>query len=351
MKYRSIIFLAIIILGISTVALAQKTAPSNGAANGLRLAKQLPESDGILLLDVKRLFADALPQILSGNQPMLEEVVNHADKIKALTGIDIKQFDRIAIGTTIKPISTKEVDLSPVVLAEGKYTAESLLSAVKLASNGSYREERAGGKTLYIFTPKLENLPAGATAKPDNSFIGGMIGRAMKGILSHEIAVSPLNATTVAFGPVSRVKQTVEGANRAGLTLLSLPGLQRGGIGSFGAKLPSGLSGLLGYDLDELGKSINSVKYLSGWIDLEGGNTVVRAIAKTTLASDAEDLFLTLQDLQALGKALLGGSKGADKQVYGRLIDGLKFTRAGNELTIDLQVPQSDINVLIGEKK
>jgi hypothetical protein len=86
-------------------------------------------------------------------------------------------------------------------------------------------------------------------------------------------------------------------------------------------------------------------------MDVEAGSTIVRAIAKTTLASDAEDLFLTLQDLQALGKALLGGSRGADKQVYSRLIDNLKFTRVGNELTIDLQVPQSDINVLIGEKK
>jgi hypothetical protein len=241
--------------------------------------------------------------------------------------------------------------MSPVVLAEGKYTAESLLAAVKVASNDAYREEKAGGKTLYIFTPKLENLPAGAVPKSNNSFIGQMIDRAMKGIVSHEIAVSPLNATTVAFGPVSRVKQTVEGANRAGLTVLSLPGLQHGGVGSFGAKLPSGLSGLLGYDLDDLGISINSVRYLSGWMDIEAGTTVVRAIARTTLASDAEDLFLTLQDLQAIGKGLLKGTKGADKQVYSRLIDNLKFTRAGNELTIDLQVPQSDINVLIGEKK
>jgi hypothetical protein len=350
MKFRSLILFALIVLGLTHIAFAQKAAP-NGAANGLRLAKQLPESDGILLLDVKRLFSDALPQILSGNQPMLDEVINHADRIKTLTGIDIRQFDRVAIGTTIKSVSAKEVDMSPVVLAEGKYTAESLLAAVKLASNASYREEKAGGKTLYIFTPRPENLPAGAVPKPSNSFIGNMIERAMKGIVSHEIAVSPLNATTVAFGPVSRVKLTAEGVSRAGLTVLSLPGLQRGAVGSFGAKLPSGLSGLLGYDLDEVGKSINTVRYLSGWMDVEAGSTVVRTIAKTTLASDAEDLFLTLQDLQAIGKSLLGGTKGADKQVYRRLIDSLKFTRTGNELTIDLQVPQTDINILIGEKK
>jgi hypothetical protein len=33
------------------------------------------------------------------------------------------------------------------------------------------------------------------------------------------------------------------------------------------------------------------------------------------------------------------------------MLENAKFTRAGNELTLDLQVPQTDIDVLIGAQK
>jgi len=62
-------------------------------------------------------------------------------------------------------------------------------------------------------------------------------------------------------------------------------------------------------------------------------------------------LFETLEGLQFIGKAFLGSAKGANKQVYGRMIENAKFTRTANEVKLDLQVPQNDINVLIGEKK
>ena len=52
-----------------------------------------------------------------------------------------------------------------------------------------------------------------------------------------------------------------------------------------------------------------------------------------------------------VGKALLGGSKGADKKVYSRMVENAKISRTGNEIMLNLQVPQTDINVLIGEKK
>jgi hypothetical protein len=49
-----------------------------------------------------------------------------------------------------------------------------------------------------------------------------------------------------------------------------------------------------------------------------------------------------------VGKAFLGGSKAADKQVYARLISNAKFAVKANEVKFDLTVPQSDIDVLVG---
>lgn len=348
MKYRFLAIFAFIVFVSAGSAFAQNAAPAPVAAKTMQLAKMLPESDAVATVDIKRLFAEALPQMLLGNQPMLSEINGHADEIKTRTGIDLRNFDRVAIGATIKKVSEKEVDMDPVVLAQGKYTPESLLSAVKLASKGAYREEKIGGKTVYIFSGKAAEASAPATG---NSMIGRMIARAMKGIFSREIAVGAFAADTVVFGPVERVRQAIDGKTRVGPSVLSLPGLQHGGVVSFGAKLPADLSLVLGFDKDDLGKNIDSIRYLSGWMDIGDGATVLCVTGKTAQAAEAADFLTTLQDLQAVGKAFLGGAKGADKQVYTRMIENARFSRVANELSLDLQIPQSDINILIGEKK
>jgi hypothetical protein len=346
MNYRFLAIFAFIVLAFTGSALAQKVTPA--APKSVRLAKMLPDSDAVATVDIKRLFAEALPQMLLGNQTMLSEINGHADEIKARTGIDLRNFDQVVIGATIKKVSEKEVDMEPVVLAQGKYTTESLLSAVKLASKGEYREEKIGGKTIYIFSGKAAE---GAVPATGNSMIGRMISRAMKGIFSREIAVGAFAADTVVFGPVERVRQAIDGKTHPGISVLGLSGLQHGGVVSFGAKLPAGLSALLDFDSDDLGKNIDSIRYLSGWMDVGDGTTILRLTGKTAQAAEAADFLTTLQDLQAVGKAFLGGAKGADKQVYSRMIDNARFSRVANELSLDLQIPQSDINILIGEKK
>jgi hypothetical protein len=350
MKFRIPLLFALILAGLTGALVAQKAAPPNSAtAAGLKLAKTLPDSDVVVIVDVKRLLSTVMPQVLSGNAYMLTEISGHIGAIKTLTGIDIQQFERVAVGATIKTVSEKDFDVSPVVLAQGRYSTAALLAGVKLASQGEYREEKIAGKTVYIFTPKLDQLSVRTERKA--SGIGRMIQAAIKGITSHEIGVGAVDSTTVIFGPVGRVKAALEPGARVGVPVIGLTGLQHGGTASFGTRLPGGLSALFGFDNDELGKSINTVKFLSGWMDIGSGSTILRAHAKTTEAQEADELLLTLQDLQSIGKALIGRSKGADKQVYARMIDNARFTRAANELTLDLTVPQTDIDILIGSAK
>jgi hypothetical protein len=45
------------------------------------------------VFDIKRFLDSALPQMLSGNQPMLDEVRQAIDEAKAKTGIDVRQFE------------------------------------------------------------------------------------------------------------------------------------------------------------------------------------------------------------------------------------------------------------------
>ena len=129
---------------------AQK-APLSETKMGIKLAGMLPASDGVMTLNAKRLFGEALPQMLAANPTMLAEINGHTENLKQRTGIDIRQFDRVAVGTTIKETSPGVVAFDPVVLAEGKYTPESLLVAVKFASGGEYREEKVSGRTDLCF--------------------------------------------------------------------------------------------------------------------------------------------------------------------------------------------------------
>ncbi|MDQ3132957.1 MAG: hypothetical protein M3Q99_19680 [Acidobacteriota bacterium] len=313
-----------------------------------QLVALLPASDAVMTFDAKRFMNDALPQILSGNQPMLSKILAHVDEVKAKTGIDLRQFEQVAVGVTAKQITAKEYDFEPVIVARGQINSGALLAAAKLAANGKYREEKVGGKSVFVFAAKeiaAANKPQNPTAK-NGQMIDKIIGK-----LSQEIAVSAFDQNTLAFGTAARVRQTIESKTRVGTDIANLLNKKQSPVMNFAAKLPGGLKQFIPLDNDELGKNIDAIQYLYGSMNVVGDNTALELTAKTLTAAQAQELYETLEGLQMIGKVFLGSAKGADKQVYARMIENAKFTHAANEVKLDLQVQQSDINVLIGAKK
>jgi hypothetical protein len=100
-------------------------------------------------------------------------------------------------------------------------------------------------------------------------------------------------------------------------------------------------------DNDELAKTIESIKYVSGWADVTASGASMNVTAKTTNAESAQSLYDTVAFLQQLGKGLLGSSKKPENAVYARMIDNAKVAKNGADVTIDLTVAQSDIDVLL----
>ncbi len=317
-----------------------------------QLVALLPASDGIMTLDTQRLFSDALPQILSGNQPLLTKIVGQMDEIKAKTGIDIRQFQQIAVGASAKQISAKEIDFDPVMLARGTFNAGALLAIAKVASKGKYREEKVGDKTVYVF--KIDEVAAKkqSPSKPaaKGSWIDGAIDRMFAGF-NREIAVTAYDGNTLALGSTARIRETLQSKTRVNSQLLDLVYRKQNAVMSFGANLPNGLSGLVNLDNDELGKNLDAIRQIYGAFDVNGANSSLSLTAKTSQPEQAQNLQDTLDGLQMVGKTLLGSSKGEDKKVYGRMVENAKISRSGNEIMINLQVPQNDIDVLIGAKK
>jgi len=167
--------------------------------------------------------------------------------------------------------------------------------------------------------------------------------------LSKEIALTNYDNNTLVIGSVVRVKESISNGARVSRELTDLANRKPTAIMSFGANVPAGISQFIKLDIDELGKNLDSIRQIYGTFDFAAGNAVLSATARTTDASQAQSLEEMLSGLQMIGKSILAGSKGADKQVYAGLVEKAVISRKTNEVSLDLQIPQADVNALVGD--
>ena len=338
------LFVLVLNLGASTFADNKSTK----RAQTSQLVSLLPASDAVVTMNATRFFGEAMPRILSANPVLLDKVTAKIDEIKGKTGVDFRQFEDIAVGLNFRSTAPKKFDFDPIVIARGQINAGALIGAAKLAANGKYREERLGDRTIYIF--EAREIAKEHAAKSAPSADPGAVDKAVNK-LSSEIAVTVHDQNTLVFGTVPQVKQMMGGKSKIGADLTGLLGRRPISVVNFAAKTPKGLGALIPLDNDELGKSINSIRYLYGNMDLAPDSAIVHVAAQTAAAAQANSLLETLQGLQMVGKAFLGSATTPDKQVYGRMIENARFAASGNEVTLDLQVPQGDIDILVGKMK
>jgi hypothetical protein len=352
MKTRIIALTAAACLLLNFVALASTDTRKQRAKKRqiTRLVSLLPASDGIAVFEAKRFLGDALPQILTANQPMLGQIMAKVSEIENRTGIDLRKFDTVAVGVAMREVKTKEVDFDTVAIASGDINAGALVAVAKLASKGTYREEQISGRTVFIFTAKEVMLKT--SSQTSNSKIAGMIDKALDGLTTKEIAITTLDKNTLVIGKLARVRETLEAKTRPSSDLTAkLMQNSLSSVMSFAAKTPNGMSKFLPLDNDELGKNVDSIRFLSGSIDVAAAGMSLQVTAQTLKTEQADGLKSTLEGLQMFGKMILGNSKRTDQQVYGRMVKAAKFTSRANEVTLDLLVPQADIDILIAGVK
>lgn len=334
-------------LNFAVSSFADNSANSTKTAD---LVALLPASDGVVTIDVDRLLGEGLPQILASRPEWIAEMNAKLDELRSKTAVDLRSFDQVAIGVSSKRISETEMDYDAVLLARGKFPAGGIVALAKLASKGEYREEKVGGRTLYIFSIKdlAENYAEKHKAKDPDDKKNGWIDKLVKE-LSGELAITALNSDTLAVGSVERVRQTLDGKTRVSNEVIGLLAKDPNAIAKMGAMIPSGLSKFLPLENDEIGRNIDSIRQLSGSMDVAGGETIFKLAAKTQRAAQAQALHETIDGLAYLGKKLLPNSTRADQQLYGRLLEYSQFSVKGNELSLLLKVPQSDMDLLLAE--
>ncbi len=311
-----------------------------------RLISLLPASDAVAVFDAKRFLTEALPKLLSANQPMLKEITGGLTDMESRTGIDLRKFDQVAVGLTVKTLGENDFNFGHVLIASGDINAGALLSVAKLASGGKYREEKIGNASVYVFTVK----DAVQTATTNNSKVASVIDKSVKE-LSTEIAVTSLDRNTLAIGTLDRVRETVEAKTHLGTDLTNLLSTKETAVMSFAAKMPAGMSKMLSLDNDELGANIDAIQYMSGSMDVAPVGTSLQMMARTAKPDQALVLKDTLEALQLVGKAVLGSSKKPNNAIYGRMVRNAKFDVRGTDVTFELLVPQADIDTLVAAIK
>ena len=342
-----------VIFGATPAGFAQ-TKDNKSAKPNNQLLALLPPSDAALTVDVKRLSTEALPQILSANQPLLGEITSHLDELKTRTGIDYRQFQQVVAGvSSIRPVENG-YDYEPVVLARGGFNAATLMIAAKTAASGKFREEKIGARTVLVFSPHstVEQGTGNLEAKKEsaiNSKIGGFLSKFLVG-LNKEMALTTYDNNTLVLGSLARVRETLESKARISAEVQALASRKPNAIANFGALLPNGLAQFIDLFDDTLGNSLAGIRQLSGSMDMTGENATVSIAARTVDPAQAKNLKDTLTGLQGFAGVLKGSQK-EDQKIYGRMLESVKIAQTGNQLTLDVLVPQTDINVLVGAKK
>jgi hypothetical protein len=343
-KYFALAAIAALLFNVAAFAAGDTKKARAKRRASMRLVAMLPASDGVAIFDAKQFLGTALPTLLASNQPALTEITTKINEMSARTGVDLRKFDEIVGGVTAKQVSATETDYEPVAIASGDVTDGALNAIKKMASNGSYREEKIAGKTVYIFTAGPSMQQTSSTTA--GSKISVAIDKALKG-LSREVAVTAFDRNTLVFGTLARVRQTLEGTTHVGADLTSLLAGKETSVANFAFKPAGGMAKMLPLDTDLLGTSLDGIQYISGSVDVTATGTTLQAMARTKLPHQAAQLKDTLDVLQTMGGGLLGSSKKPNQAIYGRMIKSAKFTVRGTDVMLDLTVPQSDIDALV----
>jgi hypothetical protein len=316
------------------------------AQTGSDLISQLPASDAVATMNLKRLLNDVMPQLLASQPAKLAELNAKIDEIKAKTGIDPRQFEQAAIGMNFIQGRAGAIEADPILLVRGSFNAAGLLAAGKTAVKGKFRQEQIANTTVTIFT-----IPETAKKTGQNDEkVGQVIGQTMSG----EFAIYPVDSNTLAVGKLAKVRSTLTNktpGNHVSADLTTLINRNPTAVMSFAGNVPAGMPTSFGMGNDQIGRILKSIRQMFGSIDMNDSAASLLLAARTGEATQAKELEESLLGLQMLGKGFLSSKADEKSQVISRLVENLKITRNLSEVQLQADLPKSDLNQLIGGVK
>jgi hypothetical protein len=320
----------------------RQAAADQPMAKVKELVEKLPASDAVIGIDLARLQKSTLPSALSGDPALLNIANNAIADLKQDYGVDLTEFDSAAIGIAIKPVRQSEYDFEPVAIIRGSINLQALMTSLIERGDGQVTSEVIQGKTVYLIRRKPNEIQADTAAKPNENTKKQLFAG-----LQREIAVAALDASTLVIGMPVRVRLAITQPGRLDPQIKSYFIKATGTTAKFAAKVPHGMAGLLPIESDDLGQSIESIRFIYGGLSDTPAGVQFLVYGVTATEAAALSLKETLEGVQMLGKALLGGAKGADKALYARLLSNVTFSTSGNQVIMRLELANADLSTLL----
>lgn len=325
----------LVTLALATLALtfngrsqtrSPRTAPPAAALSFL------PASDAVMLIDVRRMLNETMPRILAGDKVKLALANAEIDKFKSRTGIDPRAFDRVVLGVRYTYPTANTTKLETVAIAHGTFDAKALTAAARVAANGKFREEKYRGVTIIVVNVNDQMKVLG-----------------LWNMRVNELAISALDAKTLAIGNLSTVRAAIDAGKRgrANGELIALASRDPNAVIGFGANLPRALLANLNVGNDTIARDANSIRQAYGSVGTTDTDVSLSLVARTDNAESAKSLGDTITGLKQLGAILIMRMAAPRKALAQSALDNMKITTRGNELEIKTQVAAANLASVI----
>nr|MBA3572290.1 hypothetical protein [Pyrinomonadaceae bacterium] len=166
-----------------------------------------------------------------------------------------------------------------------------------------------------------------------------------------ELAVTPLDANTLALGDADRVRNTVAASKEtrfANAELIALATQDPNAIVGFGGNVSAELLQNLRIGNEAIAKDLAAVRQAYGSLGMTDKDLELLVAARTVDAGSARSLGDTVEGLRQFGALLTNRLSGIRGVLARSALGNLKITTQGNELKIRTAVAQSDVAPLVG---
>ncbi len=311
-------------------ASAQRPRTPRPAASAPNVLNQLPESDAVIFIDVRRLLNEAIPGVFAGNPAKLAQVNTQIDKFKSQTGVDARSFERLAVGMRYTYPSPGVTKVESIAIARGAFNNATLAGAGRAAASGKFREQKYKSATIYVFTVAEQVRLFG-----------------LFDLRINELAVSVLEPNTLALGSLKTVQAAIDArvGKRASNELIALATKDPTALIGFGGNVSPAVWRNLGADM--FSKDISAIKQAYGSFAIRGLNFSVFMAARTSTPAQARSLNDTVSGLTQLAPMFVGRMPELRRKLAQSALDNLKVSVQGSELQISTEVSQTDVAAVI----
>ena len=328
-KLRLLFFaLALMLASVMTGNGQQRATATMNATDPLNV---LPASDGVMFVDVQRIMRDVLPRALTGSAKMAE-INAEIDRFRQRTGLDLRSFERAALGVRFTNPSARVTKMEPVAVLMGSFNADSMVAAGRLAAKGKYVTEQYKGKTIHTFSLN------------ENVRLLGFFNARLS-----DVAVVSLSPNMLAVGEREGVRRTIDAGGGAARNaeLISLATRNPNAVLGFGGNVPASATGNLDFGNAEITRSIASIRQSFGSIGTTTSGYDMTVIARTSTAGQAKSLNDNLAAVKQFAPLLIAQLSGERAELARKVSDSLRITTQGNDVQARIEVAQTDVATML----